>query len=315
MAEGRGIALTEVLALVVCGVVLLPPLVPTLDAANELARRAHDRRQVGEIMTAMHQFAQQTNGVYPLPGELDLNNSTLDVHATQKNNTGNIFSILIFNGLLTPDQMVSPAEVNTKVLVDTGYEYDEPSRADDPENALWDPGFSGTPFDDGSLRRREWVGNQSYAHILPFGNRRSHWEVATNKLRPVIANRGPQYAQNDSAPYPAATVGRWTLVSGPLGVLSNTLRIHGPANTWEGHVAYNDLHVDFWTSPTTKPVSYSRAAGRPRVVIDNIFVNESDEPSPADSGSGVDYGRNSYLRPITRAFQSGNSVIVTRWRD
>jgi hypothetical protein len=311
MPGARGIALAEVLTLVACAAVAAPPVVVSLNGKYDEALRIRDQMQVGRIVTTFEKFALTNNGSYPLPSALDTANTTVREFGEFKNNTGNILSILIFNGFLTPEELIGPAESATgTVVVDTGYEYERPSHALVPKLALWDPGFSGTQIDFN--RRALGLSNQSYAHIIPLGRRAEQWRTNSATLRPLLGNRGPQYAVNDSASYPAN--GHWSLVQGPLGVDSNTLLIHGPRNTWEGLVGFNDLHVEYWQAPTSTRITYRRAAGAPQYAPDNLFVNENDELG-GDSGGGIASGRNAYLRPISRITGTPSFPVVLAWRD
>jgi hypothetical protein len=184
-----------------------------------------DATQVRGMLQAMVVWAGQNKGKYPLPSELDLQDATVaGVPALEKDNTGNILSILIYTGGISTDLCINPAESNTgKVEIDGGYTYDSPSGAANPANALWDPGFAGTPEDDpGAHRRAPGMGNQSYAHILPFGNRLSRWSDTYTTTEAAFGDRGPEYI---GTTYPAN--GKWKLVAGAFGVDSNPLLIHG----------------------------------------------------------------------------------------
>lgn len=315
MRNSRGMTFVDVAAVLVCTCALGPTLFPFLEKGRQTAQREQDALQLGSITDAMNIYALGANGSYPRPSQIDLANATVRSVPFSKDNTGNIFSILIFNGFVSPQQMVSPAESATAtVIVDRLYEYEDPQRAAIPEQALWDPGFAGTPVDFSSQRRFPSISNQSYAHIMPFGRRLDQWRTRSDRLIPIVANRGPQYASNDSAPYPAGTGGRWRLLSGPTGVFSNTLLIHGPRTSWEGHVAYNDGRVEFWLGPTSTRNTYERAAGSPRIVRDNIFVNESDEAF-GDNPGGVSNGTNIYMRPVAAVSGNSSAISVITWRD
>ncbi len=131
MPRAHGLVLSEVLTLLAFGVALAPPVITTLSAQRGEAQRIQDQRQVGNLMGALHTFASTNNGAYPLPSVLDAKNATVVAfQPLQKDNTGNIFSILIFNGLITPAELISPAESNTATVIeDKAYQYELPSRA------------------------------------------------------------------------------------------------------------------------------------------------------------------------------------------
>jgi prepilin-type N-terminal cleavage/methylation domain-containing protein len=222
----RAFSLVELLVVVFVIVVAVAVVLPAIQPHHGgCSRQMKDATQVRGMLQAMVVWAGQNKGKYPLPSELDLQDATVaGVPALEKDNTGNILSILIYTGGISTDLCINPAESNTgKVEIDGGYTYDSPSGAANPANALWDPGFAGTPEDDpGAHRRAPGMGNQSYAHILPFGNRLSRWSDTYTTTEAAFGDRGPEYI---GTTYPAN--GKWKLVAGAFGVDSNPLLIHG----------------------------------------------------------------------------------------
>src|SRR5262249_27997589 len=151
--------------------------------------------QIRSIHEGMRTWAGSHQGKFPLPSAIDTANQTIAGSlSTQRNkdNTGNIFSILIFNHLLTPEMALSPAETSASFLADTGYQYSSPSPAAAPANALWDPGFAGTPSDI-TNRRSPGFGNFSYAHLIPFASRQSQWRDDAAPSVALLSNRGPVF--------------------------------------------------------------------------------------------------------------------------
>jgi prepilin-type processing-associated H-X9-DG protein len=62
---------------------------------------------------------------------------------------------------------------------------------------------------------------------------------------------------------------------------SKTFLIHGPRDSWEGNIAYNDGHVNFETSYTPENVRYRPRGSAPGTSPkadkpDNIFFDEKD---------------------------------------
>ncbi len=254
-----------------------------------------------------------------------------------KDTTHNMLSLLIFNGNVSPELLVSPAESNSAaVQLMTNYEYSNPQAAQSSANALWDPNFRGTPIGSGlglasgstmtapgaatGGPRTAWTGNlagnQSYAHVIPFGQRQTQWTDSYSATEAVFGNRGPSYAANDVGNYPAN--GRWALTStaGAGGIDSVTLLIHGGRNTWEGNIGYNDNHVTFETKPNPDSITYSRTGNvTPRSVTDNIFVNEQDETTAGNLMNT----RNAYLRAYSQVSAPTSTTepvtYANRWRD
>jgi len=263
------------------------------------------------MMPAMVISAQNNDGDYPLPGKLDPDNKTLAGDPESKNTTGNILSYLVFNGNISSDLCVSPAESNTtQVMRHANYEFTAPKSAATPADALWDPTFRGTPLDAPvGDAKPDAPGNQSYAHLVPIGARRAMWRDAYKTTQPAFGNRGPTYAEGDSGSHPT---GRWSLVKGALGDRSNTLLIHGGRSTWEGYIAYNDGSVRFEVGPAPEGVAYTRVgAKKDQPTPDNLFVNESDEEGGDAAGSCLK-GRNAYLGPVARIDAAGTPTL---WRD
>lgn len=303
----------EVCATVAVIVVLLALLLPmTVRTRCSGGRHLRDSTQVRGFVQAMVIFAQNNRGTYPLPSELDAADATVAGDASAKDTTGNVLSILIYQGNISTEMCFSPAESNTgQVQICNDYQFEHPAAAARPADALWDPAFRGTPIDApvGS-RTANSPGNNSFAQLVNIGARRAMWADTFSTTEAVFGNRGPVYAAEDSAPAP--TGGRWRLVAGPLGVGSNTLLIHGGRTTWEGNIGFNDGHVEFLVKPTPDGVLYARGPDpEKRDTPDNLFVNESDETG-GDAAGSYDKGRNVYLRPIARFNSPGKPVL---WRD
>ncbi len=329
MKKNRAFTLIELLVVIAIIALLVGILLPALGKARASARQLKDSTQVRGIVQALVVWASNNQSSYPLPSQIDpTTNTTNQGSATSwepKNTTGNMMSVLIQNGNISPEICISPAEANTgNVQRYDNYEYTNPTGAPTPANALWDPKFHGVPAAGatGYNGASEFlmasgtanIGNQSYGHTIPFGKRRSQWSDTYNSTEAVFGNRGPTYIASDSGIAP--TSNRWTLITGTNagGTDSPTLLIHGGRNTWEGNIGYNDNHVNFETKPNPDQITYTKTGtGTGLTVPDCLFVNESNQAG-GDTGQTVNAGTNAYLR----AYHTPTATDVTfanRWRD
>jgi prepilin-type N-terminal cleavage/methylation domain-containing protein len=287
--------LIELLVVIAIISMLIGILLPALGQARDAARKLKDSVNIREVMGLMVVWGNANEDRYPLPSQIDADNSTMNDNPSYlKDNTGNIFSLLVNNGM--PSKiLISPSEVNAEIAQDERYELALPIAALDPNRATFDPGFTGVPGEvAGSGRGRGRrnggaIGNTSYALLPPFGKRSRRWQTTFETGDAVIANRGPRYTGRP---------GQWELERSVFGEGSNTLSIHGDGRRWSGNIGFADRHVESGNRPDPSSVRRAFLAFPPGQVTqnDNIFVNEDDLNGMVRSESQPGRYQNVFLR-------------------
>ncbi len=264
--SNRGFTKTELIVVlaVVGGVMLLAcaglfsisMLLPSLGKARQAARQLKDSSQIRGVLQGMVLYAQNNNGQYPLPSLIDIANVTVPAQGTGKDISANIYSLLIWNGIVTTELLVSAVEQGNVALY-SGYELSQPRAAVSPKQAMWDPAF-----------RADFTGSQpggvSYSHMLPGGTHLPAWGSTFNRRQALISNRGPRVS---GVTYDAAGAIS-NINANPQSITYGSLG----GSTWSGNVGYNDNHVSFERSMTPTNYSHTPGAGRGDV----LFYDEPD---------------------------------------
>ena len=242
---------------------------------------AKDISQVRGIHQAMVVWAQNNKDQYPLPSVIDIQDATVAERGPMKDTTANILSLMVFNGAIGTEMLVSPLEVNANVVVMEEYHYSEPPKAVKKEMALWDP----------SLRASFGVekGHISYAHLQPIGARKQRWANTFSATEVVLGTRGPEVK--------GVVYEGLSAVPTFADPASNALRLLGDGVTWRGHLAFNDNHIDEKAVEltggkpfTSETLRYKTSGGMTTPGTeraDVIFFDDPDDSAHANTYMGV----------------------------
>lgn len=255
------------------------------EGVRDQQKVAKDATHLRAQIQAMVVWAQNNQDRYPLPSMIDKADATVAERGRTKDTTANIFSMLVFNGSIDTESLVSPLEVNPNVVVKDDYAFSSPEKAIKKDHALWDP----------SLRASFGVdkGHISYAHLQPVAGRMDRWSNTFSASEVALGTRGPEIAT--------------VVYEGPAAIptfadpKSNAPKILGDGVTWRGHLAFNDAHIDDkaaeYTSGkpyTSDTLTYSTMGGRTTPGTkrpDVIFFDDADDTAHT----------NAYLGLFTRA--------------
>ncbi len=251
--------------------------------ARALSQRMTDATNNRAIVTALITWGTGDNDRFPLPSRFDAKDATVSLNGRAKDTTANILSMMIYNGMVTAEQLISPAEVNPNIKLDERYQFTDPKAAMRPAEALWDPGFKA----DFS---KDQTANNSYAHLQPSDGRLPRWAPTFNASEPVVGNRGPELASVECV---EDGLNRWSYAAKLANPESLTLKIHGPEDSWEGNIAFADGHVEFQTRiapdhEQTKPCRWLDYATRDNSKrLDCYFYDELDDKNGSNAFLGI----------------------------
>lgn len=260
MNRTKGFTLIELLVVMSIIALLLGLLLPALAKARATARQVKDATQLKQVHTGWLTAANDRQGMYPLPGEI---NRAADPNAGNqqipgrgpvdetRNDHRSMHSATIAGGFVSPSILTSPAESSGRVAVCSNYNFNSYSPADD---RYWDE----VNFTCDLLSKC----NTSYA-LIPLDNtqrRKTEWRNSNNSRFVILANRGVRAGSLEPETYK----------------VSKTLDIHGAKGEWVGNMCFNDNHVVF--DRTFYPEALARlTTSGTQGNADNIFRNDSAE--------------------------------------
>ncbi len=284
MNTRRAFTLVDIAALCATGACLLCLAATVLgqqpEAPRTVTKQLKDATQVRGLHQALIVFAQNNSDAYPLPSKFDTNDNTVADRGSLKDTTANIYSMLVFMGMISTELLVSPVEKNSSITVYDQYEFDTPKKSVRPAMALWDPAF-GVDFSEGHK------GHASYAHLQPSAGRAPRWKSTSKSSAPVISMRGPEISgvvHNDDG----------SVTPTFANPKSNTFAMYDEDASWSGNVAGADNAVIFskHTLAVGKSImsdpkarQYTDAEGKSWPDLWNF--DEPDDPSAANDFLGI----------------------------
>ncbi len=191
-----------------------------------------DRMYLTALYQSMAVQAQLGEGRFLVPSGLTRRRDHGD------DTTANLFSAMVAQHYVAPDQLFSANEFNPYVWPDEDYDYLIYNPAQDVH---WDPGFVADLAVDS---------NDSFAHLPLHGQRfRKYWRFTAGSTVPLVGNRGPAEGIHDTSSY-----------------------TYGRDGTWAGHIVFGDGHVEFVTTFTPNGLFWEDHGQR---LPDNLFRMES----------------------------------------
>ncbi len=295
----RGFTLVELLVVIAIIALLVGILLPALSKARKNAQQVKDATQVRSLAQGLNNWASDQRGKYPLPSIVDRLRDTVDDDNMDR--TGAIYSLLIYNDILTPQALVSPVEQNGSITEYQEYEYTQPEGAVEPKRAQYDPYFKGTPrAEPGAIE--DAIGHTSYAHNCHEGARKADWQNTFSASQPIVANRGGVYTDTETPDN-----GAWVLTTDATGELSDAMLLHGSVGKWKGNVGYADEHVTLESVPDPEGATFDDRTETENAVAqrDNLFADELNEGS---GNLAVTARRNAYLRMWSEGVTIGEQM-------
>jgi prepilin-type N-terminal cleavage/methylation domain-containing protein len=268
----RGFTLVELLVVMAIIALLLGLLLPALARARASARQVKDSTQIKQTHAGLVTASNDSQGVLPLPGEINRVGTIAgrgDIDE-RRNQHANLWAAMIGRGYVNAQILVSPAEVNSRVIPCARYNM---NRINPAQDVYWDSGYDpGSPAGNsptGFLADLTTQSNTSYGTMPldPALRRKVEWRNSGNARFAILGNRGPKGGTGTGNDF----------------TQSKTLLIHGSTKEWDGNTCYNDNHVDFgrtfYPESVTKLAQAACAGGTSltgaEAQFDNMFKNDT----------------------------------------
>jgi prepilin-type N-terminal cleavage/methylation domain-containing protein len=298
MKRRSGFTLVELLVVIAIIALLIGLLLPALAKARANAQSLKDKTQISMVHKSALTFAGENKERLPIPG---LINRAPDVPAPPglgntpgvgpedfvQNTSANLYSAMVAQNYYNCDIIIGTTEVNPRIKQKRDYNYNAYKPAND---VYWDSTFKCDPNDatpNGS--------NASYAHSALCGARKkNNWRSTQQSGFAAFGTRGTSGGPG----------GNGGALTGPEYEKSPTLELHGPKNQWDGHVCFNDNHVE---TLNTFYASLCVYLGQDSInqTKDNFFAAEFNDYATVPGG-GPQASNDSWLVQATAADNTGN---------
>jgi hypothetical protein len=264
--RNSGVGLLQMVIALGLIAVLMAILLPQLSnvASNKptsVKSQAKDTQSLYGVMQGLAVLSGGGVNEMPLPSKLDRRNDTVPATSFAgpggvdpgKDTSANFFSVLIYQGVVMPEQLFANGEPNFDIEVDRDYQRGSPNAAENPARAQWDPAFSADFYSPQG-------GNLSFAMQCLKNEDRFTPPTA----QPMFSHRGPEITQ---APIYGNGYVDW-IAADPA-----SLTLDEQTGDWSGAIAYRDGHVVY--EHTMHPLTYSTDSGATQ--LDLLFYDEFDD--------------------------------------